>query len=116
LASAVSDLTGRAPIIFEPGNASDTGGWDTGVFAFDQVGGWGDIDLPFQVFITAYRPHIGGVANVSGWDNPTGGWDIGSFAWTSLDMAQDAITDDDIYSTIASTMPAAGIAWTRILP
>ena len=34
ISKALSDLTGKAPVIFEPWNTGDAGGWDTGSFAY----------------------------------------------------------------------------------
>lgn len=118
LIGALTDLTGRAPIVFEPANTFDTGGWDTGAFAFDSAGGWGEMDLPFQFFVTAYRPSGQGVANVggfytgSGWAG--GGWGVGAIEWVDPSMFAPQITDQDILNVIEDVRPAASIAWTRI--
>lgn len=41
LALALTDLTGQVPLIFEPGNSSDTGGYDLGGCGYDAAGGYG---------------------------------------------------------------------------
>jgi len=65
LICAVADLTGRSPTVFEPGHCGDTGAYGFPLssvnnpvlgFAYGLAGGWGNRDLPFQVFITAFRP------------------------------------------------------------
>lgn len=69
---ALTDLTGRAPGVFEPAFPPDTGGWgSSGMTAgtglgYGLAGGWGSLMLPYQAFITAYRPAGEGVANVMG--------------------------------------------------
>jgi hypothetical protein len=64
---ALTDLTGRAPAIFEPQRPADTGSWDGPTLAYNTAGGYGSLLLPFQYFITAYRPTGVGVANVAGY-------------------------------------------------
>ncbi len=118
LISALVALTGRTPGVFEPAYTFETGGWETGAFAFDTAGGWGELDLPFQAFITAYRPAGGRIANVagfytgSGWSG--GGWDVGAIEWIDASMFGSQVSDADIYATIASALPVATIGWTRI--
>jgi len=81
--AVVTALTGRAPLVFEPAHTGDTGGYGgagaavwSGM-AYGAAGGWGSLSHPFQAFITAYRPHDGGVANVAGYAASAGtlsGW------------------------------------------
>jgi hypothetical protein len=135
LALKLTDLTGRAPVIFEPANASDTGGWGSlgmtqgmgmaygGKFAAG-VGGYGSIALPSQAFVTAFRARGGGIPDVmgvylgQGWagggiGSLTSGAS-GSLMVASLSMSQGQITDTDIQAAIVSVAPAASIIWTRI--
>lgn len=91
VARALTDLTGRAPIIFEPRWPPDTGGYGfqgmtvgTGLEygSADGVvpgaGGWGSLALPFQFFVTAFRAIGGGIAKVAG---------FGSVCATETDLA-----------------------------
>lgn len=115
----LTDLTGRPPTIFEPARPSDTGGWGgQGQFVsglgYGRAGGWGNLALPYQVFITAYRPSGSGIAKVSGWSATGGGYRVGSIEYANLAMTQAPVTDADIYAAVASVMPVATIAWTRI--
>jgi hypothetical protein len=129
LIQALTDLTGRAPIVFEPSNATDTGGYGfqgmtqgTGLaFSGDGsagAGGWGSLALPYQCFVTAYRAHGGGIPDVvgfytgSGWAG--GGYGSGAIELGQLSMTEGLITDDDIDAAIVSVLPAATIAWTHI--
>lgn len=119
---ALFDLTGQHPIIFEPANATDTGGYNIGGVGYNVAGGWGSILLPFQAFITAFRPAGGGIASVSGYGNIAqgiastgglGGYGVGAIEWADLEQITGAITDADIYATVAAAMPIATIGWTR---
>jgi hypothetical protein len=118
--AALRDLTGRAPIVFEPARSADTGGYSSaahksGGMGYGVAGGWGNLALPFQCFITAYRPIGSGIATVSGWGNPVGGYGRGTLEYASLEMVQGQVTDDDIRATIADVLPVAAVGWTKIV-
>lgn len=82
MVSALEKLTGATPIIFEPWNTGDAGGWDTGALA------WAGND-------TATSPG-GGWDAASGWDANAWCWDVfeaaggdsstGAGAWGAMDM------------------------------
>jgi hypothetical protein len=115
----LQDLTGREPAVFEPARTSDTGSYGSiagagGGLAYGTVGGWGNLSLPFQCFITAYRPIGGGIASVSGWNGSAGGYGNGAIEYASLDMVQGQIRDSDINAAITSVLPAASVGWTVI--
>ncbi len=108
LVSALTELTGRAPRVFEPALSGDTGGYSSGGLGYGIAGGWGSLALPFQVFVTAYRPLGAGIALVGGY--ATGGYR----AYASLAMVPVQVSDADIYAAAASVMPAATVCWTAI--
>ena len=119
LTTALQDLTGRSPVVFEPARTSDTGGYTTlsgsgGGIAYGAAGGWGSLNLPFQCFITAYRPASSGIATVNGWGNGAGGYGVGALEYADLDMIQGQVTHAAIYTAIAEVMPVAAIGWTSI--
>lgn len=112
------NLTGRTPIVFEPARPADTGGW-TKALGYDVAGGWGSLKLPFQAFVTAFRPLGTGVPLVGGWGHipagpAGGGWNDGAIEDPSLAMVQSQVTDAEINTAIAGTVPVAVTAWTRI--
>ena len=119
VALSLVDQTGRLPIVFEPANTFDTGGYGgisrvaTGL-AYGSAGGWGSLSLSFQFFVTAYRPLGGGIGSVSGWGCPDGGYGQGSLEYGDLAMIQGQITDSDICKAITDVLPVGVIAWTRI--
>ncbi len=114
IASALGDLTGRAPTIFEPARPTDTGCYN-GPLGYGVAGGWGSLLLPFQCFVTAYRPSGSGIAYVAGYGQPTGSYGGGALQYASLSMLTGEIVDADITNAIAHVMPVSTIAWTRIL-
>jgi hypothetical protein len=117
--SILQDLTGRPPRVFEPGRVSDTGGYGsranpaTGL-AYGFAGGWGNSALPFQCFITVFRPSGAGITNVAGWGSSGGGYSVGAIEYGNLAMMQVQVTDADVYAAIADVMPVATIGWTQI--
>lgn len=119
LAGALTDITGRAPIIFEPARTTDTGGYGgtaagpAGLY-YGEAGGWGSLNLPFQCFVTAFRPNGSGIAMIEGWGATAAGYGVGAMQYATLAMVQGQVTDPDIHAAIAAVMPAATIAWTRI--
>jgi hypothetical protein len=120
LASALTDLTGRSPYIFEPSYCFDTGAYGShsvsvaSGLAYGVQGGWGSLALPFQCFVVAYRPIHLGIANVSGWNCPAGGYGSGTVEYADLALMEEQVSDQDICTAITRTLPIGVIAWTRI--
>jgi hypothetical protein len=113
LIELLTELTGRSPIVFEPARPADTGAWCVGA-SYGGAGAWGSLSLPYQCFVTAFRPRGTGIALVGGWAAPAGGYGQGALEYASLDMVEGQVTDADINDAVASVMPAATVAWTRI--
>jgi hypothetical protein len=113
MVAVLTDLTGRAPIIFEPARPADTGAWGIAL-GYGAAGGWGSLMLPFQSFVTAFRPLGSGVPLIAGWGSPAGGYGAGAAAYASIAMVQSQVSDAEINAAIARTTPVAATAWTRI--
>lgn len=101
-------LTGKTPAIFEPSNTTDSGGWD-GYFYWDIDGGWGD-PLPYQSFITVYRPSQA-LVSLAEWDAWRFTWDVQAY-WS--DASPNAITDAALIAAVESTRALGTIVWMRI--
>ena len=101
-------LTGKPPVIFEPGNTTDTGGWDGG-FYFDVDGGWGD-PRPYQTMVTAYRP-LGSLISLGEWDAYRFSFDANAF-WS--DNPPSSLTDAAIIAAVEATRVLGTIVWLRI--
>lgn len=119
----LTELTGRAPIIFEPARPADTGAYGPGPggdgiargLAYNTLGGYGSLLLPYQAFVTAYRPSGSGIPNVAGYGVSTGAYGTPSrLEYGSLAQIQGAITDADIFAAVDSVAPVATTLWTRI--
>lgn len=109
ISQALLDLTGYAPILQEPANPNDTWAWDE---SFWDVGTLGSTQNNNQIFVTAYRPAGGGIANTPGWDS--GYWDT-TFSWVDQTLVVAPVTDAQIYATVAQTVAAGVTAWVMIL-
>ena len=118
LIRAVTYLTGRAPAVFEPAYPLDTGGYGVGGVGYGLGGGYGSLLLPYQFFLTAYRPAGRGVANVAGYYTGSGwaggGYGAGAIEYVSPAMIAAAVSDQNIYDTINNVRPVNSIAWTII--
>lgn len=117
--SAIEDMTGTAPVVFEPARAADTGGWSGEAAgwmgaAYGAAGGWGSLALPFQCFVTVYRPAGPGVPLVGGWGSGAGGYGAGSVEYATGADLQGGVTDASLYAAVAGAMPAAAVAWTQL--
>jgi hypothetical protein len=111
--AALVNITGRKPLIFEPLNPTDTGGYNVNL-GYNQVGGYGCAFLPLQFFVTAYRPNATPVSNAGGYSTGPGGYNTAPMFYADTTEFPGMVSDDDIYAAIASVLPAAGVAWTNI--
>jgi hypothetical protein len=120
---AIFQSTCRLPIVFEPANTADTGGYGYsdmtvnpigGGVGYGEGGGWGNLSLPYQSFVTAFRPIGNGIANISGWGFYDGGYGSGCLQYADIDMIQGHLSDDDILGKIKRTSPVGVVIWARI--
>ncbi len=105
---SVATLTGFTPAIFEPGRISDTGAYGSCALGYGVAGAWGNLNLPFQVFIHARRPSSTGIAEIAGYG--TGG----PLARANLSETPGHLTDQDIVNAVLSVLPTASTAWINI--
>ena len=121
--SALTDLTGRSPVVFEPRNTTDTGGYghaspsgevSGGGIGYCRNGGWGNLALPFQCFVTAFRPRGNGVSDVSGWGLYNGGYGVGPIEYADMDLIKGHVSDVEIENILARTAPVGVVMWLNI--
>lgn len=115
LIAAVTAETGRAPVVFEPFNATDTGGYGTNTLGYNTRGGYGSLALAYQCFVTAYRPAVPGSGKSGGYGVGPGGYSTAPMAWSDLADDVGLATDADILATIAGVLPVNAVAWTRLV-
>lgn len=112
----LTQITGRTPIVYEPLRLADNGAYGAPFTGYGVAGAYGSMLLPFQTFVTAYRPSSAGIPLVAGYGVPTGGYSQPSRAeYANLASSLSVASDNDIYAAIDSTKPAGTIAWVKIL-
>lgn len=80
---------------------------------YGAAGAYGSISLPYQAFITAFRPIGQGLPYIAGYGIPTGAYSTASRSdYAGYD--DEGVTDADIYAAIAATKPEGTAVWARI--
>ena len=124
LVSEILSLTGSTPVVFEPGNCRDTGSYGArgaGLsvqpcgLAYGIMGGWGNLQLPYQVFLTVKRPLTHGEAGLAGYGTGASGYGIGPTAYLDLSEMPGYVTDKDIQVSVCNLLPVNALAWLRII-
>ena len=124
LVSNILALTGAIPVVFEPGNCQDTGaygaiGAGSSVqpcgLAYGLAGGWGSLQLPYQVFLTVTRRLTNGEAGLAGYGTGASGYGVGATAYLDLLEMPGYATDEDIQASICNSLPVNAVAWLRII-
>jgi hypothetical protein len=116
------ELTGRAPYIFEPTNPGDTGSYGSlmspgiGTAGYTTSGGWGSLNLPFQVFVRAFQPITAGVAIVNGWCGTIGAFGSGQSAYFDLTASSPTASRLELYQSVCRTAPTGTIVWISMEP
>lgn len=112
----LEDLTGRTPTVFEPRRPADTGAWNNGAtLGYGMAGAYGSLSLPFQSFVTAYRPSGTGIPYVAGYGNSVGAYNTPSRSeYGTMSAIEGAVLDSDIYAAVNSVRPVGTIIWVRI--
>jgi hypothetical protein len=126
--NALKLLTGNTPWIFEPWNTYDTGcysapGRQNGQFGYGVGrGGYGNMNLPGQVFVKAFRGSFSGVANVAGYGTNAAGYERrgpnppneGASEYIGPNTNLIGVTNAQIYQMIVNTKPSGVTCWTAI--
>ncbi len=111
----LTQLTGRAPVVFEPQRTSDTGVYNGPGLAYNTAGGYGSLQLPYQSFVTAFRPLSTGLVGVAGYGTPNGGYNGPSFLeYVNQAQIQGSVQDNDIFAAVDSVKVCGTIIWVRI--
>lgn len=115
-------LTGRTPIVVNPGRPSDVGAWNY-ARGYNTAGAYGSMKMPYQAFVVAYRgvPVTAGAGSGDYATLPVpaggyypGGYGVGAIAYGSLNAVGGAMTDAHILQQIAAWTPAHSVAWTQL--
>jgi hypothetical protein len=117
ITTAVEDLTGRTPKIYEPWNATDDGGGYGAVggrIAYGQSGYYGSVVLPAQVFVTVYKTGLSGIPTITGYGYGNGGYGVGKIAYASTTQVEGEISDAEIFDCVHQNIAAGAKAWVAI--
>ncbi|MFZ6727328.1 hypothetical protein ACO0K2_17690 [Undibacterium sp. MH2W] len=113
----LTNLTGRAPLIFEPSRPADTGAYGSNSIGYSLSGGYGSLSLPYQAFVTAYRPITSGIPFVGGYGTPAAAYGVASATeYADVKMLQTPVTDAQIYQALDSAKCEGTVIWAQILP
>lgn len=115
-------LTGYHPVIFEPWNPMDCGGYNVAdapqTIGYGTHGSYGSGSYPAQVFIDVFVNAFDAMGNYSGYNSDYGGYNAnGGLArlWYGGDsLINRIVTDEDIYQTINITKPEGVRCWVNI--
>jgi hypothetical protein len=111
----LTDLTGNVPVVFEPWRPLDCGAYGKNIFGYGVAGGYGSVVVPYQAFVTAYRPLTQGIPFVAGYGNSQGAYSTASSGeWANLSESAGSVTDADIYAAIADAKVEGTLVWVRI--
>ncbi|GGY07040.1 hypothetical protein [Paludibacterium paludis] len=106
------ELTGRAPVVIEPARMSDCGAVGVNL-ALGAAGYVGSLTLPFQAFVTAFRPRGNGAAGYPGVASNPFGLGINAIVAPESVM-RPSVSDADILAAINAVKPAGTLVWARI--
>lgn len=112
VAKVLLDLTGRAPVVVEPARPADVGGLGIG-FALGATGRVGSVSLPYQAFVTAYRPPYSGPA---GWPG-VASWSFGMNGTSAVAgpvQLTPPVSDADLFAAVEAVKPAGSVVWLSI--
>lgn len=105
-------ITGIEPRIIEPTRPADTGAYSL-LGGYGLSGAYGSLVLPYQAFVTAYRPPTQGVPYVAGYNIPAGGYGVGEIEWAPAANIH-SVKDADIYAAVDAVKPLGTIVWMNI--
>lgn len=111
LVAVVRQLTGRDPVVIEPGNPVDTGALGA-TLALGQNGCVGSLAMPYQAFVTVYRSASNMIPGVPGLGSQT--CFLGGGMVLIAEQALHSVADRNIYAAIDAVKPAGTTVWTRI--
>lgn len=112
--STLEDLTGKTPLIVEPTRPQDCGGYGAPNIGYGAAGAYGSMLMPYQCFVTAYRPSGAGIPYVAGYDTTPSGYNIPSRGEYASYSQITNVTDAQIYAAIASVKMEGTVVWVRI--
>lgn len=112
-------LTGQFPVLFEPWNPFDCGGYNVPqATGYDIAGRYGSASYPYQGFVDVYVSDSIGMSNYSGYDITYGGYStyggLSYLYYGGDSLLRKNVTDMDIYNLINAIKVYGTLIWVRI--
>lgn len=114
IVSILEDLTGNTPLIIEPTRPQDCGCYGGPAIGYGVSGAYGSLVMPYQCFVTAYRPTGAGIPYVGGYTSTVSGYSTPSRGEYASYSQLTSVTDDQIYAAVASVKLEGTVVWVRI--
>lgn len=114
IVSILEDLTGNTPLIIEPTRPQDCGCYGGPAIGYGAAGAYGSMVMPYQCFVTAYRPTGAGIPYVGGYTSTVSGYSAPSRGEYASYSQLTSVTDDQIYAAVASVKLEGTVVWVRI--
>lgn len=116
--TVLTQLTGRAPIVFEPSLVTDTGAMNEPLSnGYCGVARMGSIAVPLNALIIAFRNVAGGLGGAAYCNAPTRSAMSAPTSLSylnSLSLQTSVASDADIYAAVEATRPAATVMGVEI--
>ncbi len=113
LVQMLTNLTGRVPIIFEPLNATDTGGYNVNL-GYNISGGYGSANLPYRFFLRRIARTIRLSAMPAATAQDLAADNQAPMFYADTEEFAGTVSDAEIYAAVAAVLPTSSIAWTQI--
>lgn len=119
MAQVLKDVTGRAPVIFEPNRPMDSGALNSATSAgYCGVARMGSMAVPYTAMITAFRPVAsGGSAGAAYCNAPSQAalrTPLAASYTNSRTYSQSVASDADIYAAVDAVKPVGTVMWVAI--
>ncbi|MEF3066293.1 hypothetical protein [Pandoraea apista] len=119
MTQVLKDVTGRAPIIFEPNRPMDIGALNSPTSAgYCGVARMGSMAVPYTAMITAFRPVTsGGSAGAAYCNAPSRSalkTPLAASYTNSRTYTQSVASDADIYAAVDAVKPVGTVMWVAI--
>ncbi|MDE2103830.1 MAG: hypothetical protein KGL39_41720 [Patescibacteria group bacterium] len=121
VSNILQQLTGRTPIIIEPFSPGDCGAYGSLAnpnvpCGYNVAGRYGDLQIPYQAFVIAYRPAgAETLPNIAGYNISTGAYSTPSQSdYVAASTALLNVSDAAIYAAVNNVRPVDSTIWVRI--
>ncbi|MGK3131167.1 hypothetical protein ACCW76_18405 [Pantoea sp. C8B4] len=113
--SALKEMTGNTPVLFEPQRPEDTGSYGGPALGYGVAGGYGSVKMPYQAFVVVRRPQVSSLPHIAGYHTTPSGYGTPSRGqYVSLNMFRGEMSDAQLYAAVAEVKLEGTIVWVRL--